>query len=144
MYATGANIKNRFRPDEKVEYVHLDNPEPYQLLYTEGDNLCLMHVETFEQTELPTGTIDAAQQPFLADGMTLKVLTYQGQTLGIMLPATVELEVMETGRELGTGAGAVRKSAVLENGVTTTVPGFVDPGMVVVVSTEDGAYVKRA
>ena len=93
---------------------------------------------------MPIKAIDEKQRAFLYDGMMLKIASYKGEPLGVDLPHHVELEVVEVGRELGTGSGAVKRSALLSNGMSTTVPGFVEVGGIVVVATADCAYVKRA
>jgi elongation factor P len=77
--------------------------------------------------------------------MTVLVQTYEGKPIGIKLPQQVTLEVTEADPVLRGGTAAPSyKSATLENGLKIQVPPFINAGTKVVVSTEDGSYVRRA
>jgi len=77
--------------------------------------------------------------------MKILVQTYDGKPIGIKLPLQVTLEVTEADPVLKGGTAAPSyKSAVLENGMKIQVPPFINAGAKIVVSTEDGSYVRRA
>ena len=79
------------------------------------------------------------------DGMTVSIESYEGEPLAVTLPDQVTLLVSGTEPVVkGQTAASSYKPAVLENGVRTSVPSFVNTGDRVVISTADGAYVKRA
>jgi len=73
------------------------------------------------------------------------VQTYEGKPIGIQLPQQVTLAVVEADPVLRGGTAAPSyKGAVLENGLKIQVPPFIEAGTRIVVSTEDGSYVRRA
>jgi elongation factor P len=102
-----------------------------------------MDPETFEQTMVPVGIL-GDQAPFLQDNMTVDVDLVEGEPVGIHLPATVILEVIEADPVVkGQTATSSYKPAKLSNGVRTNVPPFIESGEKIVVKTEDGSYVER-
>src|SRR5260221_962006 len=81
----------------------------------------------------------------LKDGMRVVVKLHEGRPLGISLPQQVVLEVVEADPVTrGQTAASSYKSAILENGLRVLVPPFIEKGTKVIVSTDDGSYVKRA
>ena len=115
-----------------------------QYLYADGDNHVFMDNETFEQTELTTQYLEH-ELKFLVANMDVQIQTYEGETIGVELPKTVELRVTETepGIKGDTATGAT-KSATVETGYSLNVPLFVNEGDVLVINTTDGSYVSRA
>lgn len=140
---TGTKLNQRFRSDETVEEIYLEKKD-FQFLYATGDMLTFMDMESYEQIELATDFVgDSAQ--FLQDGMKTLVQMYDGRAIGISLPLQVTLEVTEADPVMRGGTAAPSyKTAVLENGMKIQVPPFVDAGTKVIVSTEDGTYIRRA
>jgi elongation factor P len=140
---TGTKLNERFRSDEGVEEVYLEKKD-FQYLFASGDTLTFMDMETYDQIEVDAGFVgDRAQ--FLQDGMKVLVQTYEGRPIGIKLPQHVTLAVVEADAVMRGGTAAPSyKGAVLENGLKIQVPPFVNAGTKVVVSTEDGSYVRRA
>lgn len=139
----GTKLNQRFRSDETVEEVYLDKKD-FQFLYASGDTLTFMDMETYDQIELAADFVgDQAQ--YLTDGMKTMVQLYEGKPIGIKLPPNVTLEVTEADPVMKGGTAAPSyKSATLENGMKIQVPPFVNAGTKVVVSTEDGSYLRRA
>ena len=77
--------------------------------------------------------------------MKVMVTSYEGRPLGIQLPQQVVLTVTEADAVMRGGTAAPSyKNAVLENGMKILVPPFIEAGTKIVVSTEEGTYVKRA
>lgn len=139
----GTKLNERFRAAEDVERVRLDEKN-YQFLFADGDLLTFMDGETFEQITLD-GDMVGDQRPFLQDGMTVVVQSYESEPLGIALPDSVTLEISETEPVVkGQTAASSFKPAVLENGVRTMVPPHIEVGTRVVISTADGTYMERA
>jgi len=140
---TGTKLNERFRSDQSVDEVYLERKD-YQFLYAEGDTLTFMDINTYDQIELQRDFIGERAQ-FLTDGMKVMVTSYEDKPLGVQLPLQVVLTVTEADPVLRGGTAAPSyKSAVLENGMKIQVPPFIDAGTKIVVSTEDGTYVKRA
>ena len=140
---TGTKLNERFRADETVEEIYLEKKD-YQFLFASDDVLTFMDIETYEQIELQRDFV-GDRADFLQDGMKVLVQSYDGKPIGIQLPLQVTLTVAEADPVLRGGTAAPSyKNAVLENGMKILVPPFIDAGAKVVVSTEDGSYVRRA
>ena len=103
-----------------------------------------MDPESYEQTHIPLDLLgDLA--PFLQDNMQVTVDMVETDAVGVRLPATVVLEVVEADPVVkGQTAASSYKPAKLSNGVKTSVPPFVEAGERIVVRTEDASYVERA
>jgi elongation factor P len=140
---TGNKTNERWRTADTVERLTTEDRE-YTYSYTDGDNLVLMDPETFEQFLVPAAIL-GDQAPFLQDNMTVSVALVEGDPVGITLPVTVILEVVEADPVVkGQTAASSYKPARLSNGVKTLVPPFLETGERIVVRTEDGSYVERA
>jgi len=140
---SGTKLNQRFRSDEAVDEAYLDKKD-FQYLYTSGDMLTFMDMESYEQIELASDFVgDQAQ--FLQDGMKTLVQLYEDKPIGIKLPVQVTLTVTEADPVMKGGTAAPSyKSAVLENGMKIQVPPFIGAGEKIIVATEDGSYVRRA
>jgi len=139
----GRKLNERFRAAETVERVRLDQ-KTHTYLYKDGDMLVFMNGETYEQINLQEEFV-GERAAYLTDGMAVEVEFYEERPISIALPDQVILEVKETEPVVkGQTAANSYKPAMLENGVRTTVPPFVDAGERLVINTEDGSYVKRA
>lgn len=140
---SGTKLNERFRSDETVERVRLDQID-YQFLYADGDKLHFMHQETFEQVELDAALLDD-RLPFLQENMICVVESYEGDPISIEMPIHVTLEIAETEPVVkGQTASSSYKPAVLSNGVRILVPPFINAGDKVVVNTSEATYVERA
>ena len=141
--ATGVKTQERWRTADTVEKL-MSEEFDCQFLYKEGDNLIFMNSETYDQFEVPTSLMgDAAL--FLQDNMAVTVNFIEGKPVGVNLPPSVILTVTETEPAIkNQTATNSYKPAVLENGIRTTIPPFVNAGEKIVVSTADNSYVERA
>jgi len=139
----GTKLNERFRASESVEKVRLDEAQ-YQFLFADGDDVTFMETETYEQITLNRETIgDPAV--FLQDGMTVTVQSYEGSPIGVELPDSVVMEVVEADAVVkGQTASSSYKPAVLENGERIMVPPHIEAGVRIVVATADGSYMERA
>ena len=140
---TGSKLNERFRSDASVDEIYLEKKD-YQFLFSTGDMLTFMDMETYDQIELATDFV-GEQAQFLQDGMKTLVQLYEGKPIGIKLPVQVTLTVAEADPVLKGGTAAPSyKSAILENGMRIQVPPFIAAGERIIVATEDGSYVRRA
>src|SRR5947207_13346113 len=140
---SGNNSTERFRTQETVERVRLDEKE-MQFLYMEGDLATFMDNDSFEQVSVPRELIgDAAD--FLADGMVCTVMLYEGTPLSLTMPPTVTMQVVEADPVVrGQTASSSYKPGRLENGRRVMIPPYIETGTRIVVSTADGSFVERA
>jgi elongation factor P len=103
-----------------------------------------MDQESFEQIGIDQDLI-GDRLPFLKEGMTITVLSYDDRPLMAHLPETAVLEVVEADPVVkGQTAAASYKPAVLDNGIRIMVPPHIETGTRVVVNIADAAYVERA
>jgi elongation factor P len=140
---TGAVVDRTFRADEKVNLAVLDKRE-MQYLYEDDAGLVFMDNETYEQVHIEPGLLGEARR-FLKDGTICLVPVYEGNAVGVDMPANVELEIVETepGMKGDRVAGAL-KAATVETGATVQVPLFLDKGERIKVDTRTGEYLSRA
>ncbi|GFZ98921.1 elongation factor P [Paenibacillus marchantiophytorum] len=139
----GNTVERTFRAGENVGRAHIDNRE-MQYLYASGDEFTFMDTETFDQFALSREQLKW-ELNFLLENMNIKILSYQGEILGINLPKSVDLKVVETEPSIkGNTAQGALKSAKVETGLSVQVPLFINEGDVLTVDTEDGRYISRA
>ena len=139
----GTKLNERFRSAESVERALLEQ-RPMQYLYDAGDALTFMDNTSFEQTEIPYDLL-GDQKAWLQENMNVQVEFYQGNPIGIELPATVEMDIVEADAVVkGQTASSSYKPAKLENGETVLVPPYVEAGTRIIVNTADGTFSGRA
>ncbi len=139
----GTKLSERFRASENVERVRVDERD-HQFLYADGDHLTFMDTESYDPVTLRRDMI-GDQGVFLQEGMVVTIQSYEGAPVGIALPESVVLEVVETDASVkGQTAAASFKPAILDNGVRVMVPAYIEIGRRIVVGTADGAFRERA
>lgn len=138
------NVQEKtFRAGEKVAKAQIDNRK-MQYLYANGDQHVFMDSESYEQIELPSSAIEH-ELMFLQENMEVHIMMYNHETLGVELPNTVELEVIETEPGIkGDTASGGSKPAKLETGLIVQVPFFINQGDKLIINTSEGSYVSRA
>lgn len=140
---TGVKTNVRFRTQETIERVQLQDHE-MQFLFNTDNDYTFMDQTTFEQLSIPKDVI-GDPVVFLQEGMICNVQTYEGAALSVDLPQTVILEITEADPVVkGQTASSSYKPAKLSNGAKILVPPFVEAGTRVVVNTSDGSYVERS
>jgi elongation factor P len=138
----GSTVEKSFQAGDRWPRAQLDR-RPVQFLYRDGDDFHFMETETYEQFVLTAGQLDDAVN-YLKDGMTLDRTSYQGETLGVELPVTVDLAVTEAEPGFaGDTAQGARKLATLETGLVVQVPLFVNEGDTLRIDTRTGEYQTR-
>ncbi|HXY79352.1 MAG TPA: elongation factor P, partial [Candidatus Bathyarchaeia archaeon] len=81
---------------------------------------------------------------YLIPNMPVKIEYHDGKPIGVLLPDTVDLMVVETEPSIQKAtASAVMKPAKLETGLVINVPPFVGEGDKVKVDTSEGRYIQR-
>lgn len=140
---TGSTVDTTMRPDEKVKKAHIDT-KPVQYLYSQDDIANFMDLETYEQYEIPTEAIEE-ELKYVLENMEVKIQFYGSEVIGVTLPSTVVLKVVETQPSIKgatvTGSG---KPATMETGLVVNVPDFVEEGEMLEINTQEGTYLKRA
>jgi elongation factor P len=139
---SGSIFEQSFRSGDKYKAVRIEKSEA-SYLYSDGDHFHFMDSETYEQVPLGRDMLGDVL-PFLKEGNPVGILRYQDQVIGVELPISVELKVVETEPGVrGDTVSAMTKPAKLETGATIQVPPFVNEGDVVRVDTRAGTYMER-
>jgi elongation factor P len=139
---SGSMMDYRFRAEEFVEKVVVDEIE-YEYLYSEGDRHHFMNTENYEQIALQNDIVGDAKD-YLIPNMPVKVEYYDNKPIGVLVPDTVDLKVVDTEPSIQKAtASAVMKPAKLETGLIVNVPPFVGNGDKIKVDTSEGRYIQR-
>ncbi len=139
---TGAVVDRTFRASEKVEQAVIDKRE-MQYLYREGDELVFMDNTTYDQLSVEPSSLGPAAG-FLVEGASAVLQMYEGEIVGVDIPASVELAVTETEPGLqGDRVSGGRKPATVETGIAVSVPLFINVGDRIKVDTRNGQYLTR-
>jgi elongation factor P len=140
---TGAMFEHRFRSPDPIEKVVVDEVE-MEYLYNDGDNYYFMDTQNYEQTHL-TREILGDSVDYLIPNLQIRVEFFDGKAVGIELPQTVELTVVETEPGIKSAtASSVSKPAKTETGLVLQLPPFINEGEKIKVDTAEGAYLSRA
>ena len=140
---TGAMFEHRFRSGDPIEKVAVDEVK-MEYLYNDGHTYYFMDIQTYEQTALNHDTLGDAVE-YLTPNLQIVVEFFDGKAVGIDLPQTVELTVIETEPGLKSAtASSVTKPAKTETGLVVQVPPFVNEGEKIRVDTAEGTYLSRA
>ena len=126
-----------------VENVRLDKRQ-MQYLYDSGDFLVFMDQETYDQVEIPVERLQWEKQ-FLKGDEIVEITSYEGEILGVNLPAKVTLKITQCDPGVrGDTVNKPTKPATLETGLVVRVPLFIEEGEEVLVRTDNGEYDGRA
>jgi len=140
---TGTKTNQRFRTEDKVERAFVD-PREMQYLYQDGDLYVFMDKEDYEQLSLPAEFLEG-QAGYLLPNTDVQINFYNGRPIGIELPPSVVLEVIDTepGIKNATATNSF-KPAKMETGITVQVPPFINKGEKIKIDTAEGTYMERA
>jgi elongation factor P len=140
---TGAVFDRTFKSGEKFEEPDLQMRQ-VQYLYADGDDLCFMDMDNYEQFHLPKERL-GDQAKWLVENGTLRSMLFRGQVIGVELPQFVELQVseVEPSAKSDTASGNQTKAATLVTGAVVRVPIYLKEGEIIEVDTQTGRFVKR-
>ena len=139
---SGAMIDYRFRAEDFLDKVTVDEIE-HEYLYSDGDGHHFMNIENYEQTALQDDVVGDTKD-YLIPNTHVKIEYYDGKPIGVLIPDTVDLVVVETEPSIQKAtASSVMKPAKLETGLVINVPPFVGTGDKVKVDTTEGRYIQR-
>lgn len=140
---SGSTVDTTMRPDDKVKKAYIES-KPVQYLYNQDDIEIFMDLETYDQYEIPT-TVVEEEMLYMLENMEVKIQFYGSEVIGVTLPKTVELTVVDTQPSIkGATATGSGKPAKMQTGLTVNVPDFIEVGEVIEVNTADAQYLKRA
>jgi elongation factor P len=139
----GNQTEHRFGSSDKVERATLEQRE-MEFLYNDGEGYHFMDTENFEQIALSAEDLGDAIL-FILPNTKVEVESYEGRPLGVSVPKTVDLKVVETepGLKNATASNSP-KPAKLETGLKVSVPAFINEGDIIRVDTATSTYLERA
>lgn len=139
----GNSFEHRFGSTEKVERAILDTI-PMEYLYSDPSGHHFMNQETYEQITLEDDTLGDSML-YLLPNTVIQIDFYEDRPVGIELPNTVTLEVVDTEPSMkGATASASYKPAKMETGLTVMVPPFIEVGTKIIIDTRENKYLSRA
>ena len=140
---TGNSFEYRFRSEDRVERADLEQHE-MEFLYASGDEYHFMNTGTYEQVAIHRDDLGDAVN-YLTPNTKVVVEFYEHRPVGVELPITVDLKVVDTPPGLrGATATNSGKPATLETGLQVQVPQFIQVGEVIRIDTAEGKYLERA
>ena len=138
----GRLLDHRFRSADSVEKAVLTVVE-MNYLYSSDDEHHFMNNQSYEQVALSKDTLGDALN-YIVPNTTIKVQMHEGTPVGVEVPGSVELKVVDTEPGIkGASAQAQTKPATLETGLVVQVPYFIDTDELIRVDTFEGKYVER-
>jgi elongation factor P len=140
---TGAMFEHRFRSGDAIDKITVDQIQ-MEYLYQDGENHVFMNTENYEQLHLGKDVLGDAVD-YLTPNLQISVEFFDDKPVGVELPQTVELTIVETEPGLKSAtASSVTKPAKTETGLVVQVPPFINEGEKIRVDTSEGAYLSRA
>jgi elongation factor P len=140
---TGNSFEHRFGSTEKVERAILET-HPMEYLYSDPSGHHFMNQETYDQVTLDNETLGDTML-YLLPNTVISVDFYDEKPVGIDLPNTVALEVVDTEPSMkGATASASYKPAKMETGLVVQVPPFIEVGTKILIDTRENKYLSRA
>ncbi|HTJ85590.1 MAG TPA: elongation factor P [Polyangiaceae bacterium] len=138
----GSVLERTYKSGEKIEKADVEERQ-MQFIYPEGDNFVFMDAASGDQVTVQGDKMEDEAQ-WISDGMNVDVTLWNGQPIGISLPASVVLQITssEPGVRGDTASGA-SKPATLSTGAVVQVPLFINEGEWIKVDTREGRYIER-
>lgn len=138
----GNSFEHRFASTESVERAILDTI-PMEYLYSDGDMHHFMSQENYEQVTLSNDALGDTLLYILPNSV-IKVDFYEGMPVGVELPNTVILEIVETEPGMkGATASSSYKPAKMQTGLVVQIPPFVEAGAKIEIDTRENKYLRR-
>lgn len=139
---SGAVLDKTFRADENVPQAVIDRSD-HQYLYRDDLGFHFMNLETYTQLAIPAEDVgDAAN--YLTEGSTVMLPLFEERPIGVELPASVELDVVQADPGVkGDRVSGATKPVTTETGLVVQAPLFVEAGDRIKVDTRSGDYMTR-
>lgn len=139
---TGKVLEKTFRAGEAVPQASIDK-RTLQHTYKDAGQYVFMDIETYEETQLSAEQLGDGTK-FIKEEMAVNILFWDGNVIGIDLPLSVILEVIDTDPGVkGDTATGGSKPAIVETGAQIMVPLFISIGERIKIDTRDGSYLGR-
>lgn len=136
-------IDRRVGATDDIQTTNLDSRQ-VEYLYSDNEGHVIMDLETYDQNTIPK-EVFGDDIKYLKPNTQLTAMFHEGKLISYELPKSVDLKVADTQPSIkGATATNQLKDAEMETGLRTRVPGFIEVGEVIRISTESGGYLSRA
>jgi len=118
---------------------------PAKFLYADATHMHFMDQEDYNQYALAKEDVEQ-ESKYITEALEgILALIYNDECIGVQLPLTVELRVVQCDPGIkGASATARTKPATLETGLIVQVPEYLSEGEVIKVDTRTDEYLSRA
>ena len=135
-------LNERFRSNESVEKVSLDETK-FHYLYSDEADYYFMNPKSYEQINIKKETI-GEKGKLLTENLEVSISFYNEKPLTVELPNQVTCTIDTTDVALkGQTVSSSYKPATLENGINIQVPPFIESGDKIIVDTRTMEYIKK-
>ncbi len=139
---SGTIVEKSYINGAKVQEVIVSKKD-MQFLYKDDESLYFMDTNTYEQVAIPVKVVP--DHMYLKEGESFNLSFLKGEGLSVNFPPKMTFRVVETATGVkGNSETNVFKEAILENGIKTKVPLFIDAGELIKVDTRTGNYAEKA
>jgi len=139
---SGSIVDKSFINGARVDDVSVTKKD-MQYLYRDEAHVYFMDSQSFEQVSIPLRLV--SDYLYLKEGESFSVSFLEAEPLSVQLPPKMVYKVAETAPGMkGNSATNVFKEAILENGIKTKVPLFINIGELIRIDTRTGAYCEKA
>ncbi|MBN1277182.1 MAG: elongation factor P-like protein YeiP [Deltaproteobacteria bacterium] len=140
---SGQRIDHTYKGNDFLEELDLERRR-VSYIFKEQEIYTFMDLENYEQYSLSSESMEDQVQ-WLAEGLEgITALLISGQIIAVELPASVDLEIVETAPAVkGATVTSRNKTARLSNGHSLQIPEYLSTGDFIQVNTETGEYMSR-
>ena len=138
----GTKLNERFRSSEDVEKAEVDEKK-FNFLYSDDKNSYFMDNVSFDQISMQNDLI-GEKVKLLKENVEVTISLLEEKPLSIELPKNIDCVVETTDAVVkGQTAASSYKPAKLDNGLTITVPPFIENGDKIIIDSRNLEYVKK-
>ena len=138
----GTKLNERFRSSENVEKAEVDEKK-FNFLYSDDKNSFFMDNVSFEQISM-SNVLIGEKVKLLKENLEVTISLLEEKPLSIELPKNINCMVETTDAVVkGQTAASSYKPAKLDNGLTITVPPFIENGDKIIIDSRSLEYVKK-
>jgi elongation factor P len=140
---TGGKSDATLRGEDMFEEADIER-RPVQILFGDASSYTFMDQQDFSQFSLAKDELEA-EWPYLTETSEGLIAQYfDGRVIGLELPTTVPLTIVETRPPMKGGSVTARtKPATLSTGFVVQVPEHLETGDVIRVDTRTGLYASK-
>ena len=138
----GTKLNERFRSSENVEKAEVDEKK-FNFLYSDDKESFFMDNISFEQISMSKDLI-GEKAKLLIENLEVTISFLEEKPLSIELPKNISCKVETTDAVVkGQTAASSYKPAKLDNGLTISVPPFIESGDKIIIDSRNLEYVKK-